>query len=127
LLDISAFGYKVRQYLTVTSIPYVRVDLPLNPPRSELLQLGIQYGRVPVLAIGKDIYCDSSLQLAALQATFVNQALPAPLNEDAYRAWGIEMRSRAVAVVPVHKFPPEMIADRAKFMRMLNSKMQIGD
>jgi hypothetical protein len=101
--------------------------LPLNPPRFELFQLGIKYGRVPVLAIGKDIYCDSSLQLAALQATFVNQALPTSLNEDAYRAWGIEMRSRAVAVVPVQKFPPEIIADRAKFMRMLSSKMRIID
>jgi hypothetical protein len=72
-----------------------------------------------VLAIGKDIYCDSSLQLAVLQATFPDVALPSLPNEDAYRAWATELRSRAVAIVPVHKFPPEMIADRAKFMRML--------
>jgi hypothetical protein len=80
-----------------------------------------------VLAIGKDIYCDSSLQLAALQTTFAKQALPVPFNEDAYRAWGAELRSRAVAVVPVHNFPPEMLADRANFMRMLSRDTSIID
>ena len=40
------------------------------PPRPELLTLGVPYRRVPVLAIGNDVYCDSTLITSVLERTF---------------------------------------------------------
>ena len=40
------------------------------PPRPELLTLGIPYRRVPVLAIGNDVYCDSTLIIDVLERRF---------------------------------------------------------
>jgi len=47
------------------------VEVSVLPPRPELLELlGIAYRRVPVLAIGNDVYCDSSLIVSVLERTF---------------------------------------------------------
>lgn len=92
----------------------------LSPPRKELEALGITYGRIPVDAVGKDVYCDSSFQLATLQSLFPTTALSRTATEDAYRAWGTELRQMAVAlnaVTPAKAFTPEFIADRAKIFR----------
>lgn len=40
---------------------FSRVDVPPLIPRSDLAELGITYRRVPNLAVGKDIYCDSKV------------------------------------------------------------------
>lgn len=40
-------------------VPFERVDLPPLIPRKELEAIDIHYHRVPILAVGKDFYCDS--------------------------------------------------------------------
>jgi glutathione S-transferase len=41
------------------------------PPRPELgRSLGVTYRRIPVLAIGRDVYCDTSLITLALERRF---------------------------------------------------------
>ena len=42
-------------------MPFERVDEPPALPRKNLEELGITYRRIPILAVGKDVYCDSSL------------------------------------------------------------------
>jgi len=44
-------------------------------PRPDLNALGVQYRRIPVLTIGKDIYCDSRLILQKLEDRFPEGAL----------------------------------------------------
>jgi glutathione S-transferase len=45
------------------------------PPRPELLdRLGIRYRRIPVLAIGRDVYIDTSLIANALEKRFPESA-----------------------------------------------------
>jgi hypothetical protein len=39
-------------------------------PRPDLALLGVSYRRIPVMAIGRDIYCDTRIQLAALDKLF---------------------------------------------------------
>lgn len=39
-------------------------------PRPDLNALGVQYRRIPILTIGKDIYCDSRLILQKLEERF---------------------------------------------------------
>jgi hypothetical protein len=114
---LSAPGFKVRQYLAAASLPFQHVEAPLNPPRKDLEALGITYGRIPILAIGKDVYCDSAFQIATLQRMFKEKALPTTHREDAYRAWGQELRSRSVSILPVKALSAEMLADRAKLFR----------
>lgn len=45
--------------MTAAGVPFERVDVPPLIPRKELEALGIYYRRVPILAVGKDVYCDS--------------------------------------------------------------------
>lgn len=43
-------------------------------PRPDLATLGVQYRRIPVMAIGRDIYCDTRAQLAALDRLYPESA-----------------------------------------------------
>ena len=43
----------------------------MAPPRPELSELlGVTYRRIPVLAIGNDVYCDTSLIASVLERRF---------------------------------------------------------
>ena len=54
-------GQKTKLLLTASGVPFDRVDQPAVLPRKDLEALGITYRRIPVFAVGKDVYCDSSL------------------------------------------------------------------
>ncbi len=45
-------------------------------PRPDLADLGVDYRRIPVAAIGEDIYCDTLLILSALEKTFSGSTYP---------------------------------------------------
>lgn len=46
-------------------------------PRPDLQALGVKYRRIPLCAIGKDVYCDTRLILRKLEALFPEGALGA--------------------------------------------------
>lgn len=47
------------------------LQVPRAPPRPELSQLlGVTYRRIPVLAIGRDLYCDSASIADAIERRF---------------------------------------------------------
>jgi len=67
----SPFARKVDNILLLKGIPHNRVTVSIMPPRPELsTHLGINYRRIPVLAIGNDVYCDTSLIASALERRF---------------------------------------------------------
>ncbi|KZV98115.1 hypothetical protein EXIGLDRAFT_641688 [Exidia glandulosa HHB12029] len=68
--DGSPFATKVENILALRNIPYSRVNVPVVPPRSALLELGIPYRRIPVVAIGNDVYCDTYMITTALERAF---------------------------------------------------------
>ncbi|KAF8429120.1 hypothetical protein EV426DRAFT_583773 [Tirmania nivea] len=67
----SPYARKVFWYLRLRSIPFTQCPQPLILPRPDLsTQLGITYRRIPVCAIDKDIYCDTSLIIKELAKRF---------------------------------------------------------
>ena len=46
-------------------------QMPMTLPRPDLAdRLGVTYRRIPVLAIGGDVYCDSNLMVSVLERRF---------------------------------------------------------
>ncbi|KAF7301626.1 hypothetical protein MIND_00728100 [Mycena indigotica] len=67
----SPFAIKIQNVLVLKKIPYDRVNVPNTLPRPEITELlGIGYRKIPLCAIGNDVYCDTSLIASALDRRF---------------------------------------------------------
>lgn len=58
-------------------------------PRLDLAALGIAYRRIPILAIGRDVYCDTRLILRKLETLYSDTSGP-PLGADTLESIGIQ-------------------------------------
>ena len=67
LWSFSPWASKVVSYLALRGIPHSRCEQPITQPRPDLAALGVKYRRIPVLSIGRDIYCDTLLILEKLE------------------------------------------------------------
>ena len=81
-------------------------------PRPILTDLGITYRRIPVNSIGKDVYCDNSIFLDAVQSIFADKALPTSPADHAYEALGYRSFWIALPLVPASLITPEMAKER---------------
>uniref|UniRef100_A0A8H7XW10 GST N-terminal domain-containing protein n=1 Tax=Psilocybe cubensis TaxID=181762 RepID=A0A8H7XW10_PSICU len=62
--DTSPYSQKIDHVLALKNIPHEHVDVSMMLPRPEIAdQLGINYRRIPILAIGNDVYCDTGHRL----------------------------------------------------------------
>ncbi|KDR83782.1 hypothetical protein GALMADRAFT_236147 [Galerina marginata CBS 339.88] len=69
--DTSPFSHKIDNVLTLKGIPHSKVDVSPVLPRPEITDyLGVTYRRIPILAIGNDVYCDTSIIVSALERRF---------------------------------------------------------
>lgn len=69
--DASPYSHKIDNALLLKGISHSRVNVSLVLPRPEITDLlGITYRRIPILAIGNDVYCDTSLIVSALERRF---------------------------------------------------------
>ncbi|KAG0147586.1 hypothetical protein CROQUDRAFT_91294 [Cronartium quercuum f. sp. fusiforme G11] len=68
--DESPFAQKAKLLLSVRKIPYHTVTVARIPPRPELQLLGIDYRRIPVLAINETVYCDTFMIGQALEELY---------------------------------------------------------
>jgi hypothetical protein len=66
--EFSPYGQKIRSVLAGSNISFQRSDQPIVLPRPILEKLDITYRRIPILAIGKDVYADSSLIIEEAKA-----------------------------------------------------------
>ena len=55
----SVVGRRTKWYLMLRGIPYHVHEVDNKMPRPVLDRLGVHYRRIPVMAVGRDIYCDS--------------------------------------------------------------------
>jgi len=76
-------------------------------PRADLAALGVKYRRIPVMAIGRDVYCDTRLILKKLEDKFPNGALGATdpekkAVEKLLEKWTIEgpIFARGMSLIP---------------------------
>ncbi|KAH0124059.1 hypothetical protein KCU66_g7805, partial [Aureobasidium melanogenum] len=63
-------------YLKLAGIKYSECIQPPIMPRPDLAALGISYRRIPLLAIGRHVYCDSRLILQVLQERYPIHGVP---------------------------------------------------
>lgn len=63
----SPYARKVVWYLALRGISYAQCIQPIIMPRPDLEELGVSYRRIPLMAIGRDVYCDTSLILRKLE------------------------------------------------------------
>ncbi|KAK5628917.1 hypothetical protein RRF57_004632 [Xylaria bambusicola] len=68
--DVSPYAKRLRWYLNLRKIPYSQCIQPRILPRPDLSLLGVSYRRIPILAIGKDIYLDTRLIIQKLETLF---------------------------------------------------------
>ncbi|WP_309606144.1 glutathione S-transferase family protein [Phenylobacterium sp.] len=66
--DTSPFSEKVRVMMGVKGLSWRSVIQPVIMPKPELIPLTGGYRRIPVLQIGADIYCDTQVILAEIEA-----------------------------------------------------------
>ncbi|ETN45738.1 uncharacterized protein HMPREF1541_09571 [Cyphellophora europaea CBS 101466] len=67
----SPWSQKVTLYLALRKIPYVSCVQPVTLPRPDLKKgLGVNYRRIPIMSIGRDIYCDTLLMFEKLEALY---------------------------------------------------------
>ncbi|KAF2725254.1 hypothetical protein K431DRAFT_215966 [Polychaeton citri CBS 116435] len=76
---MSVFSHRVIYYLTLRQIPYAQCIQPAIMPRPDLEMLGVKYRRIPILSIGRDIYCDTRLILQKLEERFPASAQHPPI------------------------------------------------
>lgn len=64
----SVFGRRIVRYLNFRQLPFSQIRVPPNMPRPILQErLGINYRRIPIMAIGRDVYIDTRLMLRKLE------------------------------------------------------------
>ncbi|MCS6947438.1 MAG: glutathione S-transferase [Steroidobacteraceae bacterium] len=68
--DWSPFAEKVRLVFGLKGLAWRSVQIPMVPPRPDLLPLTGGYRKTPVLQIGADIYCDTRLIVRELERRF---------------------------------------------------------
>ncbi|GJE84974.1 glutathione S-transferase family protein [Phanerochaete sordida] len=129
--DASPFASKAKSMLLVKGIPHKRVSVSMRMPRPEITDLlGLGYRRIPLLAIGNDVYCDTGLIASVLERRFPVTAGHPPLfpprvgggrTDGALakllmRYWADSALFRlAVDSLPYAKFDQEFIQDRKEF------------
>ncbi len=76
--DASPFSEKVRIALGIKGVSWQSVKVPRILPKPDLMPLTGGYRRTPVAQIGRDIYADTRLILAELEARHATPALYPP-------------------------------------------------
>lgn len=71
----SIYSHRVLWYLWLRNIAYDECIQSPVMPRPDLESIGVGYRKIPILSIGKDIYCDSRLIIAKLEARYPNSDL----------------------------------------------------
>ncbi|MFP6773643.1 MAG: glutathione S-transferase family protein [Alphaproteobacteria bacterium] len=119
--DFSNYSEKVRLALGYKGLAWQSVIIPPIAPKPDLLPLTGGYRRTPVLQIGADIYCDTSLIVRELERRFPTPTLfPAELTAaaDAITYWAENRLFRPISLYVsgsnLAHLPEGLQADRSK-------------
>ncbi|KAG6821247.1 hypothetical protein H0H93_002357 [Arthromyces matolae] len=128
--DVSPYSAKIDNVLTLKNIPHQKVKVSRVLPRPEISDLlGITYRQIPILSIGNDVYCDTSLIASTLERRFPSTAgygtifPPSKHASNSIDTGAIKLFSRlydatvfpnAASLLPWENFPQSFIDDRSK-------------
>lgn len=108
--DFSPYGQKTRLFLHAAGVDFAIVDVSAVLPRPELEELGITYRRIPVVAIGKDVYVDSSKIIDTVLATLGK--VPQNPADKAYETFGTTLFGEILSLIPMEVLTPDFVKDR---------------
>ncbi|KAM6488949.1 hypothetical protein JOM56_015585 [Amanita muscaria] len=124
----SPYARKIENTLLLKSVAYQQVNVSYVLPRPEIKDaLGIAYRRIPILAIGRDVYCDTSLISVALERRFPPSAGYGTIFPKTRQSGHVDtglarslaqltenaMFSLAAALLPWDQFPESFLRDRS--------------
>ncbi|KAL8276418.1 hypothetical protein RQP46_011170 [Phenoliferia psychrophenolica] len=114
----SPFARKLIDVLVMKQLAFSQVTVDPMPPRPEFSEsLGITYRRIPVLAIGNDIYLDTSLAVLALERIFPERSLSSVgrgIQTAASMFWADRIFFKAATgLLPWNQMPETFKQDRA--------------
>jgi glutathione S-transferase len=115
--DASPFSEKVRVMLGVKGLAWRSVIQPVIMPKPDLIPLTGGYRRIPVMQIGADVYCDTQVILAEIEARAPKPALIGG-GDWAVNMWADRLFFQATVAVVFGEIgehvPRAFIADREK-------------
>lgn len=118
--NASPYARKIVWYLTLRGLPWAEIKQPVIMPRPDLEAIGVNYRRIPVMAIGKDVYCDTRIIFRKLEKLFPDGRIGAT-SPDGWAVqklleiWHVEgpLFSRGAASMPLGVFSdPKFSKDR---------------
>ncbi|OAG04477.1 uncharacterized protein CC84DRAFT_1196647 [Paraphaeosphaeria sporulosa] len=71
----SIYSHRVLWYLWLRGIAYDECIQPPVMPRPDLASIDVGYRKIPLMAIGKDVYCDSRLIISKLESLYPGNTL----------------------------------------------------
>lgn len=118
--DWSPYAEKVRVMLGIKGLAWRSVQIPLVMPKPDLTALTGGYRKTPVLQVGADVYCDTSLIAAELERRFPAPSL-FPAGDRglalALAPWASRFfdEGSGLAMGLNDQLPPELLKDRQAF------------
>ena len=117
---------RISWYLTLRGIAHHKCLVLNRLPRPELEALNVKYRRIPILAIGRDIYCDTRLIHAKLESLYPSNNLSSSLSRadlglcKLLESWTLDSLFMRLASILPSSFSlmqdPEWLADRAEML-----------
>ncbi|KAJ9615827.1 hypothetical protein H2200_001904 [Cladophialophora chaetospira] len=113
---------RARNLLTKSGIPFQVCEQPFVMPRPILADLEITYRRIPVNAIGKDLYADNRAFVEAVQNTFPEKtaSLAKGPADHAYEAFGYRSFWVCLPLVPRKLMSEDFLKDRSELFSVFN-------
>lgn len=116
----SPYAQKIHLLLTAANISYDTLAQPPVLPRPDLEALGITYRRIPLLAVGRDVYADSS----AIIDVILNQLggkdkIQTSKADKAYETWGNDTFKSIMPLLPEQAMTPGFVKDRETIFPLL--------
>lgn len=113
---------KSRNLLSMCGLPFQTCDQPFVMPRPILTDLGVTYRRIPVNAIGRDLYADNRVFLEAIQTIFPEKAgtLAKSPSDHAYESFGYRTFWVGLPLVPAKLVSKEMKEDRKELFAVFS-------
>lgn len=128
----SPYAQKVDNVLLLKGIPHKQVQVSMVLPRPDISgELGINYRRIPILAIGNDVYCDTNLITSVLERRFPASAGYGTLFPSGKRGTSAHtglikefskyyvenaLFNNATGLISWDKFPDQLIKDRSDLL-----------
>lgn len=111
----SPYGQKVHLLLTAAGIDYSELPQPVVLPRPDLEALDITYRRIPLLAVGRDVYADSSAIIdVVLNQLGGKDKIATSKADKAFETWGNETFKSVMPLLPAQAVNDEKFSkDRA--------------